>query len=104
MASAAPASSSAKRALRKRKLQASLESGSASFGSVNHPKNFKPPRNLGRPLTEAERAVHMLATPWPKSKGASGALFHSYINEVPEESNLISAKVDIKHSPSSPTG
>jgi hypothetical protein len=103
MASPAPASSSsAKRALRKRKVQASLESGSASFGSANRrPQEVKHPKNLGRPLTEAERAVHMLATPWPKSMGASGSLFNSYINEAPEE---FPAKIDIKHSPSSPTG
>jgi len=106
MASSAPASSqAAKRALRKRKLHAALESGSASFGSASLVSVWRPnaqdkqPKHLGRQLTEAERAENMLGTPWPMSRGDSGEFWETLAKSMEGY-----AKIDIKHSKFSPTG
>ena len=102
MPAAAPkVAASVKRALRKRKVYSSLQSGSASFGSAHSAvAHTHEARHLGRELTEAEQAENVLATPWPMKMSDAGPLFHQAVAAAQHTE----VKIVITHSRSSPTG
>ncbi len=94
-------SNAAKRALRKRKLHESLESGSVTFGAAHSQPVVwaRNPKHLGKRLAPEDENVVSLGTPWPVSIAQVG----DHFNQAGVEMADI-ATVDIKHSPNSPTG